>query len=139
VRRFGMEPKVALVSHSDFGDFDTPSSLKMRKALSLVLQRAPDLEIDGEMQADTALIQGVRDRKLPNSRLKGVANLLIMSDLSAANVAYQTVKVFGDALPVGPILLGAAKPVHILTGSVTSRGVVNVSAIAVAEVCARAG
>jgi malate dehydrogenase (oxaloacetate-decarboxylating)(NADP+) len=139
VRRFGMEPKIALVSHSDFGDFDTPSSLKMRKALSIVLQRAPELEIDGEMQADTALIQGVRDRKLPNSRLKGVANLLIMSDLSAANVAYQTVKVFGDALPVGPILLGAAKPVHILTGSVTSRGVVNVSAIAVAEVCARAG
>lgn len=139
VRRFGMEPKVALVSHSDFGDFDTPSSLKMRKALSIVLERAPELEIDGEMQADTALIQGVRDRKLPNSRLKGVANLLIMSDLSAANVAYQTVKVFGDALPVGPILLGAAKPVHILTGSVTSRGVVNVSAIAVAEVCARAG
>jgi len=139
VRRFGMEPKIALVSHSDFGDFDTPSSLKMRKALSLVLQRAPELEIDGEMQADTALIQGVRDRKLPNSRLKGVANLLIMSDLSAANVAYQIVKVFGDALPVGPILLGAAKPAHILTGSVTSRGVVNVSAIAVAEVCARAG
>ncbi|MFO0992352.1 MAG: NADP-dependent malic enzyme [Hyphomicrobiales bacterium] len=139
VRRFGMEPKIALVSHSDFGDFDTPSSLKMRKALSIVLERAPELEIDGEMQADTALIQGVRDRKLPNSRLKGVANLLIMSDLSAANVAYQTVKVFGDALPVGPILLGAAKPVHILTGSVTSRGVVNVSAIAVAEVCVPAG
>ena len=139
VRRFGMEPKIALVSHSDFGDFDTPSSLKMRKALGIVLERAPELEIDGEMQADTALIQGVRDRKLPNSRLKGVANLLIMPDLSAANVAYQIVKVFGDALPVGPILLGAAKPVHILTGSVTSRGVVNVSAIAVAEVCARAG
>ena len=138
VRRFGMEPKIALVSHSDFGDFDTPSSLKMREALGLVLKKAPDLEIDGEMQADTALIQGVRDRKLPGSRLKGVANLLIMSDLSSANVAYQIVKVFGDALPVGPILLGTAKPAHILTGSVTSRGVVNVSAIAVAEVCARA-
>jgi malate dehydrogenase (oxaloacetate-decarboxylating)(NADP+) len=139
VRRFGMEPKIALVSHSDFGDFDTPSSLKMRKALSIVVQRAPDLEIDGEMQADTALIPGVRDRKLPGSRLKGVANLLIMPDLSSANVGYQIVKVFGDALPVGPILLGTAKPAHILTGSVTSRGVVNVSAIAVAEVCARAG
>ena len=133
VSRFGIAPKIALVAHSDFGDFDTPSSLKMRKALELVRQRAPELEIDGEMQADTALNEAVRARKLPSSTLKGEANLLVMPDLSTANVAYQIVKVFGEALAVGPILLGTAKPAHILTGSVTSRGVVNMTAIAVAE------
>ena len=133
-------PKIALVSHSDFGDFDTPASVKMRKALGIIRERAPDLEIDGEMQADTALIEAVRARKLPSSTLKGDANLLVMPDLSSANVAYQIVKVFGEALPVGPILLGTAMPAHILTGSVTSRGVVNMTAIAVAEAatCLRA-
>jgi malate dehydrogenase (oxaloacetate-decarboxylating)(NADP+) len=136
VARFGLQPKVALVSHSDFGDFDTPASTKMRAALGLVRVRAPHLEIDGEMQADTALIAAVRQRKLPSSTLSGDANLLVMPDLSAANIAYQTVKVFGDSLPVGPILLGTAKPAHILTGSVTSRGVVNMSAIAVSEALA---
>ncbi len=138
VERFGIAPKIALVAHSDFGDFDTPSSLKMRQALQLVHERAPGLEIDGEMQADTALIEAVRNRKLPGSTLKGEANLLVMPDLSAANVAYQIVKVFGEALPVGPILLGTARPAHILTGSVTSRGVVNMTAIAVAEAATRA-
>jgi malate dehydrogenase (oxaloacetate-decarboxylating)(NADP+) len=133
VARFGITPKAALVAHSDFGDFNTPDTLKMRDALALVRARAPELEIDGEMQADTALIEAVRQRKLPSSTLKGEANLLIMPDLSSANAAYQMIKVFGDALPVGPILLGAALPAHILTGSVTSRGVVNMTAIAVAE------
>jgi malate dehydrogenase (oxaloacetate-decarboxylating)(NADP+) len=138
VERFGITPKIALVAHSDFGDFDTPDTLKMREALELVRERAPGLEIDGEMQADTALIEAVRNRKLPGSRLRGEANLLVMPDLSSANVAYQTVKVFGEALPVGPILLGTARPAHILTGSVTSRGVVNMTAIAVAEAATRA-
>ncbi|MFM8746434.1 MAG: NADP-dependent malic enzyme [Aestuariivirga sp.] len=133
VARFGITPKVALVAHSDFGDFNTPDTLKMRDALASVRARAPEIEIDGEMQADTALIEAVRQRKLPSSTLKGEANLLIMPDLSSANAAYQMIKVFGDALPVGPILLGAALPAHILTGSVTSRGVVNMTAIAVAE------
>jgi malate dehydrogenase (oxaloacetate-decarboxylating)(NADP+) len=133
VQRFGITPKVALVAHSDFGDFDTAATVKMRTALGLIRQRAPGLEIDGEMQADTALIESVRQRKLPSSTLKGEANLLVMPDLSSANVAYQVLKVFGDALPVGPILLGTAMPAHILTGSVTSRGVVNMTAIAVAE------
>ena len=133
VARFGLSPKVALVAHSDFGEFDTPSSLKMRAALDLIRACEPGLEIDGEMQADTALIEAVRVRKLPSSSLKGEANLLVMPDLASANIAYQLVKVFGDALPVGPILLGAARPAHILTGSVTSRGVVNMTAIAVAE------
>ena len=136
LERFGLKGKVALVSHSDFGDFDTPSSTKMRAALALLRDRAPHLEIDGEMQADTALIEAVRHRKLPTSTLSGEANLLVMPDLSSANIAYQTIKVFGDSLPVGPILLGTAKPAHILTGSVTSRGVVNMSAIAVTEALA---
>ena len=136
LERFGLKAKVALVSHSDFGDFDTPSSTKMRAALDLVRKRAPHIEIDGEMQADTALIEAVRQRKLPSSALSGEANLLVMPDLSSANIAYQTIKVFGDSLPVGPILLGTAKPAHILTGSVTSRGVVNMSAIAVTEALA---
>ncbi len=136
LKRFGLTAKVALVSHSDFGDFDTPSSTKMRDALKLIQDRAPHIEIDGEMQADTALIEAVRQRKLPTSTLKGEANLLVMPDLSSANIAYQTIKVFGDSLPVGPILLGTAKPAHILTESVTSRGVVNMSAIAVTEALA---
>ncbi|MFT3987134.1 NADP-dependent malic enzyme [Aestuariivirga sp.] len=133
VERFGITPKVALVSHSDFGQFDTPSSTKMREALALVRAMAPELEVDGEMQADTALVEAVRLRKLPSTSLKGEANLLVMPDLNSANTALQFAKVFGDALPVGPILLGTAKPAHVLTGSVTSRGVVNMTAIAVAE------
>jgi malate dehydrogenase (oxaloacetate-decarboxylating)(NADP+) len=133
VERFGIAPKVALVAHSDFGDFDTPMTRRMRSALAMIRERAPGLEIDGEMQADTALIEAVRQRKLPSSTLKGEANLLVMPGLTSANVAYQILKVFSDALPVGPILLGTAQPAHILTGSVTSRGVVNMTAIAVAE------
>jgi malate dehydrogenase (oxaloacetate-decarboxylating)(NADP+) len=133
IKRFGITPKVALVSHSDFGDFDTPASLKMREAVRLIRELEPSLEVDGEMQANTALIEEVRLRKLPSSTLSGEANLLVMPNLSAANVAFQAIKVFGDALPVGPILLGTAKPAHILTGSVTSRGVVNMTAIAVTE------
>ncbi|MFO1034096.1 MAG: NADP-dependent malic enzyme [Hyphomicrobiales bacterium] len=134
IRHFDIVPKVGLVAHSDFGDFDTPSSLKMRKALGIIRGQCPGLEVDGEMKADTALIEAVRLRKLPTSTLKGDANLLVMPDLTSANVAYQTIKVFGDALPVGPMLLGTAKPAHILTGTVTSRGVVNISALAAASV-----
>jgi malate dehydrogenase (oxaloacetate-decarboxylating)(NADP+) len=133
IERFGLTPKVALVSHSDFGEFDTPASLKLRRALALIREREPGLAIDGEMQADTALLPDIRRRRLPNSTLEDEANLLVMPDLGAANVAFQMVKVFGDALPVGPILLGTAKPAHILTSAVTSRGVVNMTAIAAAE------
>ncbi len=133
VRRFGLTPKIALVSHSDFGSDDSPSALKMRAALELIRDSAPDLEVDGEMQADTALSQEVRSRVYPNSRLKGEANVLIMPDISAANIAFQMTKMMADALPVGPILLGAAKPAHIMTPSITARGVVNMTAVAVAE------
>ena len=133
VRRFGLTPKIALVSHSDFGTDDAPSAVKMREALELIRDAAPDLEVDGEMQADTALSQEVRNRVLPGSRLKGEANVLVMPDLPAANIAFQMCKMMADALPVGPILLGAAKPVHILTPSITARGIVNMTAVAVAE------
>ncbi|MBV8848983.1 MAG: NADP-dependent malic enzyme, partial [Methylobacteriaceae bacterium] len=133
VRRFGIEPKIALVAHSDFGSHDDPSSRKMREALALVRERAPSLEIDGEMQADSALSQATRDLVLPGSTLKGEANVLVMPTLDSANIAFQMAKVVADALPVGPILIGAAQPAHILTPSVTARGIVNMTAIAVAE------
>jgi malate dehydrogenase (oxaloacetate-decarboxylating)(NADP+) len=133
VRRFGIEPKIALVAHSDFGSHDDRSSRKMREALRLVRERAPGLEIDGEMQADTALSQATRDLVLPGSTLKGEANILVMPNLDSANIAFQMAKVVADALPVGPILIGIAQPAHILTPSVTARGIVNMTAIAVAE------
>ncbi len=133
VRRFGIEPKIALVAHSDFGSHDDRSSRKMREALAIVRERAPALEIDGEMQADSALSQATRDLVLPSSTLKGEANVLVMPNLDAANIAFQTAKVMADALPVGPILIGVAQPAHILTPSVTARGIVNMTAIAVAE------
>ena len=133
VRRFGIEPHVALLSHSDFGSLDTDSARKMQRVLELLRGIAPDLTVDGEMAADTALSQAIRDRVNPASRLKGEANVLIMPNLDAANIAFQLVKVLADAQPVGPILLGPAKPAHILTPSVTARGIVNMTAVAVVE------
>ncbi len=133
VTRFGMTPKIALLSHSDFGQSDSASAIKMRTALGLVQERAPDLQIDGEMQADSALSEMIRDRVLPGSSLKGAANVLVFPNLDAANIAYQFAKVLADALPVGPLLIGPAKPAHILTPSVTARGIVNVTTAAVVE------
>jgi malate dehydrogenase (oxaloacetate-decarboxylating)(NADP+) len=133
VKRFGLTPKIALLSHTDFGSYDTMSARKMREALAIIMERRPDLEADGEMQADTALSPAIRDLKLSGSRLEGEANVLVMPNLDAANIAYQLTKMLADALPVGPILIGGAKPAHILTRSVTARGVVNMTAVAVAE------
>jgi malate dehydrogenase (oxaloacetate-decarboxylating)(NADP+) len=133
VKRFGLTPKIALLSHADFGSYDTASARKMREALAIIMERRPDLEADGEMQADTALSPPIRDLKLSGSRLEGEANVLVMPNLDAANIAYQLTKMLADALPVGPILIGGAKPAHILTRSVTARGVVNMTAVAVAE------
>jgi malate dehydrogenase (oxaloacetate-decarboxylating)(NADP+) len=133
VRRFGIAPKIALISHSDFGSADTPSALKMREALRLLQERAPDLEVDGEMQADTALSLVARQRVITNSRLQGEANVLIFPNLDAGSTALQLTRVIADALPVGPILIGPAKPAHVLTPSVTARGIVNMTAIAVVE------
>ncbi len=133
VRRFGIEPKIALVSHSDFGSDNTPSARKMRDALEILRQRAPELEADGEMQANTALSQAMRDLVLPSSRMKGEANVLIMPNLDAANIAYTMTMIMAETLPVGPILVGTAKPAHILTPSVTARGIINMTAVSVAE------
>jgi malate dehydrogenase (oxaloacetate-decarboxylating)(NADP+) len=133
VRRFGVTPKIALISHSDFGSADTPSALKMRAALALLRQRAPELEADGEMQADTALSLLARERVINDCRLDGEANVLIFPNLDAGNTALQLTRVIANALPVGPILMGPAKPAHVLTPSVTARGIVNMTAIAAAE------
>jgi malate dehydrogenase (oxaloacetate-decarboxylating)(NADP+) len=133
VRRFGIEPKIALISHSDFGSADTPSALKMREALRILEDRAPELEVDGEMQADSALSLVARQRVMSNSRLQGEANVLIFPNLDAGNTALQLTRVIADALPVGPILIGPAKPAHVLTPSVTARGIVNMTAIAAVE------
>ncbi|MGE0611410.1 MAG: NADP-dependent malic enzyme [Hyphomicrobiales bacterium] len=133
VQRFGMAPRMALLSHSNFGTAESASARKMREALAILRERAPDLEVDGEMHGDAALNVAYRKRLFPNSRLEGEANVLIMPNLDAANIAYQMIKVLADALPVGPILLGAAQPAHILTPSVTARGVVNMTALAVVE------
>ncbi|MFM2044407.1 MAG: NAD-dependent malic enzyme [Pseudomonadota bacterium] len=133
VRRFGVMPKVALLSHSNFGSHNDESAVKMRRALGEIEARCPDLEVEGEMHADAALSEEIRLRIFPNSRLKGAANLLIMPTRDAANIAFNLVKVLGDGLAVGPVLLGAAKPAHILTPSVTVRGIVNMTALAVVD------
>jgi malate dehydrogenase (oxaloacetate-decarboxylating)(NADP+) len=133
VRRFGLVPKAALLSHSSFGASNSPTARKMRQALALVRERAPELEIDGEMHADAALSEAIRDRAVPDSRLRGTANLLVMPGLDAANIAFNLLKAAADGLPVGPLLLGMCKPIHVLVPSVTARGIVNVSAVAAHE------
>lgn len=133
VSRFGIDPKVALVSHSNFGSKKSASATKMREAISIIERKGPKLEFDGEMHGDAALSQALRDRVLPNSRLKGEANLLVFPDLNAANITLNVVKAMTDALHVGPILLGARRPAHILTTSVTARGIVNMTALAAVE------
>jgi malate dehydrogenase (oxaloacetate-decarboxylating)(NADP+) len=138
IRRFGIHPKAALLSHSDFGSRDSPSALKMRQAAAILKRLAPDLECDGEMHGDTAISEALRHRVLPHSSIKGEANLLVFPNLDAANITLSTVKQMMDALHVGPILLGADKPAHILTPSVTSRGIVNMTALAVTEATQKA-
>jgi len=133
VRRFNLKPKIAFLSHSDFGSYDSDSSRKMRRATVLLKQNHPELEADGEMQGDTALSEASRNLVLPHSKLEGVANILIMPNLDTANVAYQMVKAMADAVPVGPILIGSSKPAHILTPSVTARGILNMTAVAAVE------
>jgi malate dehydrogenase (oxaloacetate-decarboxylating)(NADP+) len=130
IRRFGIVPKVALLSHSNFGSHKGGSAYKMRAACLDIKQRAPDLEIDGEMHADTALSENIRKQMMPNSSLTGEANLLIMPNLESANISFNMLKVLGEGVPVGPILLGVSKPSYILTPSVSARGILNVSAIA---------
>lgn len=134
VRRFGIEPKVALVSHSNFGTSDSPSAVKMRQTLELVRQRAPSLEIDGEMHGDAALDDAVRNEVMPNSRLKGPANILIMPNMEAARISYNLLRVSSsEGVTVGPVLMGIAKPVHILTRVSSVRRIVNMVALAAVE------
>ncbi|MBP6638230.1 MAG: NADP-dependent malic enzyme, partial [Sulfuritalea sp.] len=130
VRRFGLTPRAALLSHSNFGAEDTPTAIKMRRALEILRKTAPDLEVDGEMHGDTALSAEIRRQVFPNSTLTGQANLLIMPTLDAANIAFNLLKTSaGDGLTVGPMLLGAARPVHVLTPTATVRRIVNVTAL----------
>ena len=134
IRNFGIIPKVALLSHSTFGTEDTPTSLKMREVLAQLQQRAPDLEVEGEMHGDAALDEQIRLAAFPNSKLKGQANLLVMPTLDAANISFNLLKVAaGDNLTIGPILLGAAKPVNILTPTATVRRIVNMTALTVVD------
>jgi malate dehydrogenase (oxaloacetate-decarboxylating)(NADP+) len=134
IRRFGITPKVALLSHSNFGTSDQPGAVKMRRALELIARRAPDLEIEGEMHGDAALSEDVRAEVFPRSRLKGEANLLIMPTLDAANIAFNLLKTASaDGITIGPILLGCARPAHILTPSATVRRIVNMTALAVVD------
>src|SRR5690606_8663836 len=134
VRRFGVVPKVALLSHSNFGSRPTASSRKMAEARRLIAEMAPDLEVDGEMHADAALSESIRLRSYPDSPLKGPANLLILPNLDAGNITYNMLKMTGaNGVAMGPVLLGAARPVHILTTSSTVRRIVNMTALAVVD------
>jgi len=134
VRRFGIVPKVALLSHSSFGSEDSPTSQKMREVLAILAERAPQLEVEGEMHGDAAIDETIRMQVFPNSRLKGQANLLIMPTLDAANISFNLLKAAaGDNMTIGPILLGAARPAHIMTPTSTVRRIVNMTALTVAD------
>ncbi len=129
MKRFGITPKVALISHSNFGSSDSESALKMRSAYYDLKMRDPSLEIDGEMHADAALSEEIRSQVMPNSALKGTANLLVMPNVEAANITYNSIKILADCITIGPLLLGVAQTAHILTNAATSRGIVNVTAL----------
>ncbi|MBR0651111.1 NADP-dependent malic enzyme [Roseomonas terrae] len=139
VNAFGITPKVALLSHSSFGASNAPSARRMRQALALIQKQNPGLEVDGEMHADAALIPAIRSRAVPDSPLEGAANLLVMPGIDAANIAFNLVKAATDGLQLGPLLLGMNKPIHVLVPSVTARGILNVTALAVAQANAAAG
>ena len=133
VQRFGLEPKVGLLSHSNFGSRNNESALKMRRARALLAERYPDLPVEGEMHADAALDEETRKRIFPDAAYSGVANLLVMPNLDAANITYNMVKVLGEGVPVGPMLMGMNRPAHVVTESVTVRGIVNMCAIAAVD------
>jgi malate dehydrogenase (oxaloacetate-decarboxylating)(NADP+) len=134
MRRFGITPKVALLSHSSFGSSSHPQASKMQGALELINAKSPELEVEGEMHGDAALDEEVRVRAFPGSRLKGQANLLIMPTVDAANIAFNLLKsAAGGGVTMGPILLGVAKAVHILTPSATVRRIVNMTALTVVD------
>jgi malate dehydrogenase (oxaloacetate-decarboxylating)(NADP+) len=134
LRRFGLIPSVALLSHSSFGSADTPTARKMREALALIVRSAPDLAVEGEMRGDAALSKRLLDRVFPDSALSGDTNLLIMPNLDAANISYNLLRVAASGgVTVGPILLGTDKSVHILTQTATVRGILNMTALAAVD------
>jgi malate dehydrogenase (oxaloacetate-decarboxylating)(NADP+) len=134
LQRFGIKPKAALLSHSNFGTSDHPSALKMREALEILRKIAPNLEVDGEMHGDAALDPKYRKSFMPNSKLTDEANLLVMPGIDAANISYNLLKTAaGNNIAIGPVLLGASAPVHILTASATVRRIVNMTAWAVID------
>lgn len=138
LKLFGIEPRIALLSHSNFGSHETRGSTKMRQVRELLLKRKPDLNVDGEMQGDTAWDEALRQRIMPGSTLSGRANLFVLPNLDAANITYNMVRVVTDGVAIGPILMGISKPVHILTTSATPRRVVNMTAIAAVDAQIRA-
>ncbi len=133
LKLFGIEPKIALLSHSNFGSRDTAGARKMRKALELIRERAPELEIEGEMQADVALDEDMRSRLFPHSLLTGKANMFVFPNVDAANIAYNMTRVMSDGVVIGPILMGVAKPAHVLTPQASVRRIINMTAIASVE------
>jgi malate dehydrogenase (oxaloacetate-decarboxylating)(NADP+) len=134
MRRLGLFPRVALLSHSNYGSSNSESAQKMRKVLDLVKAKAPDLEIDGEMHGDTALDSALRHKLMPDSPLTDDANLLVLPNIDSANIAYNLLKMTaGSGIAVGPVLLGCAKPVHVLTSSATVRRIVNMTALCVVD------
>jgi malate dehydrogenase (oxaloacetate-decarboxylating)(NADP+) len=137
LKLFGVVPKVALISYSNFGSSDSPSAQKMRDALEIIRERAPNLEVEGEMHMDAALMEDMRQRIFPNSRLSGRANLLVLPNLDAANATYNLLRVMGDGVGIGPILMGLAKSAHVLTPSATARRIVNMTAIAAVDALVR--
>ena len=133
IRGFGVEPKVALLSRSNFGTHDSPTAGRMRRATRMLHEAAPELEVDGEMHADAALSEPLRSRLLPGSRLKGQANLLVMPNVEAANIAHNLLRALGGGVSIGPIVIGAARSAHVVTQTITVRGIVNMTALAVAR------
>ena len=133
VRRFGIEPRIAMLSHSNFGSRNSASAEKMRKAAEILWDDCPELSVEGEMHGDSALSVMVRDRAMPGARIEGAANVLLFPNLDAANIAMTLLKEIADGLHVGPMLMGAAKPAHVLASSATTRGVANMIALTAAE------
>jgi malate dehydrogenase (oxaloacetate-decarboxylating)(NADP+) len=137
MRRFGLMPRAALLSHSNFGTSDTASAKKMRRALEIIRERAPELEIDGEMHGDAALNPSVLKSMMPDSPLQGEANLLVLPNIESANISYNLLKTAaGNGIAIGPVLLGCPKPVHVLTPSATVRRIVNMTALCVMDAVA---
>ncbi len=135
LRRFGIKPSVALLSHSSFGSSNRPSAVKMREALAMLRERAPELEIDGEMHGDAALDPDYRRGLMPRTTLSDEANLLVLPNIDAANISYNLLKTAaGNNIAIGPVLLGAAKPVHVLTASSTVRRLVNMTAWTIVDI-----